>query len=170
MPARLRHRIDSLQFTAVERPAIRPDPPVDSGTLLALSAAVHAREVLRFGYSPASPSPSPSPSAAGGSGPLVPPRRVQPYHLVFWSGRWYLVAWDLDREDWRTFRADRITPRIPTGPRFTPRALPGGSVTAFVASRFLGSGTRAARAAGPVTARSSWTSPPPTWPATPVTE
>ncbi|MEO3858199.1 WYL domain-containing protein [Acrocarpospora sp. B8E8] len=122
MPARLRHRIDTLQVTAVERPAT--DPPVDSGVLMALSAAVHAREVLRFDYD---------------NGEPTPPRRVQPHHLVTWGGRWYLVAWDLDREDWRTFRADRITPRTPTGPRFTPRELPGGAVATFVASRFRGS-------------------------------
>ncbi|MER6951576.1 YafY family protein [Nonomuraea sp. NPDC000554] len=130
MPARLRHRIDTLQVTAVERPATRPNPQVDSGVLMTLSTAVHAREVLRFDYTPASPTDD---------GVRTPPRRVQPHHLVTWGGRWYLVAWDLDRDDWRTFRADRISPRIPTGPRFTPRELPGGNVTAFVTSRFQGS-------------------------------
>ncbi|XXZ52948.1 WYL domain-containing protein [Streptomyces cavourensis] len=49
-----------------------------------------------------------------------------------------MVAWDLDRADWRTFRADRITPRTPTGPRFTPREVPGGSVAAFITARFRG--------------------------------
>ncbi|WP_091652761.1 WYL domain-containing protein [Micromonospora pallida] len=131
MPARLRHRIDTIQVTAVERPTIRPDHKVDSTVLLALSAAVHAREVLRFDYPP---------SAVADHGAQTPPRRVQPHHLVTWGGRWYLVAWDLDRQDWRTFRADRITPRTPTGPRFTPRELPGGEVAAFVVSRFWGSG------------------------------
>ncbi len=71
-------------------------------------------------------------------GPAGPPRRVEPHHVVTWGGRWYLVAWDLDRADWRTFRADRITPRVPAGPRFAPRELPGGDVAAFVASRFTG--------------------------------
>ncbi|WP_052851316.1 helix-turn-helix transcriptional regulator [Streptomyces avicenniae] len=125
MPARLRRRIDALQITAVERPAPRRDTRVDGGVLMTLSAAVQAREVLRFTY--ASP-----PSAE------LPARRAEPHHLVTWGGRWYLVAWDLDRDDWRTFRADRITPRTPTGPRFTPRALPGGDVAAFVAARFQG--------------------------------
>ncbi|MFI7678278.1 helix-turn-helix transcriptional regulator [Actinophytocola sp. NPDC049390] len=120
MPARLRHRIDTLRVTAVERGTA---PRVDSAVLMALSAAVHAHEVLRFDYS---------------SG--TQPRRVEPHHLVTWGGRWYLVAWDLDRDDWRTFRADRITPRIPTGPRFTPRELPGGNVSDFVRSRFRGTG------------------------------
>jgi predicted DNA-binding transcriptional regulator YafY len=135
MPARLRGRIDTLQVTAVEGPAARPGPRADPNVLIALSAAVRAREVLRFDY--AAPSPS-SPDAAGNS-TRTAPRRVQPHHLVTWSGRWYLVAWDLARADWRTFRADRITPRTPTGPRFTPRELPGGDVAAFVADRFRGS-------------------------------
>ncbi|HEV7960991.1 MAG TPA: WYL domain-containing protein [Actinoplanes sp.] len=134
MPARLRHRIDTLQVTAVERPTTRPDPQVDSGVLMTLGAAVHARDVLRFDYTPAAP-----PGTDGDDPAATPPRRVQPHHLVTWGGRWYLVAWDLDRDDWRTFRADRITPRIPTGPRFTPRELPGGDVAAFVTSRFQGS-------------------------------
>jgi predicted DNA-binding transcriptional regulator YafY len=129
MPARLRRRIDSLQVTAVERPVIRPDRQAGSSVLMALGAAVHAREVLRFDYLP----------VADDNGVQLPPRRVQPHHLVTWGGRWYLVAWDLDREDWRIFRADRITPRTPTGPRFTPRELPGGTVADFVASRFRGS-------------------------------
>ncbi|MFI5679455.1 helix-turn-helix transcriptional regulator [Streptomyces cellulosae] len=132
MPARLRHRIDTLQVTAVERAATRPSPRVDTTVLMALSAAVHAREGLRFDYG--------SPPGTGAGAPAAyPPRRVQPHHLVTWSGRWYLVAWDLDREDWRIFRADRITPRVPTGPRFTPREVPGGDVAAFVAARFRGS-------------------------------
>ncbi|MFE7567342.1 helix-turn-helix transcriptional regulator [Streptomyces sp. NPDC057539] len=134
MPARLRHRIDTLRVTAVERPASRHNPQVDSGVLMTLSAAVHACEVLRFDYTPASP---PGTTEDDRSEPAT--RRVQPHHLVTWGGRWYLVAWDLDREDWRTFRVDRITPRTPTGPRFTPRELPGGSVAAFVTARFRGS-------------------------------
>ncbi|MFI6277083.1 helix-turn-helix transcriptional regulator [Streptomyces sp. NPDC050988] len=133
MPSRLRRRIDMLQVTAVGRSATnRPESQVDSGVLMALGAAVHAREVLRFDYA--------SPPGAGDDDPaMAAPRRVQPHHLVTWGGRWYLVAWDLDREDWRTFRADRISLRVPTGPRFTPRELPGGDVAAFVAGRFRGS-------------------------------
>ncbi|MEV6901660.1 WYL domain-containing protein [Amycolatopsis sp. NPDC051372] len=120
MPARQRHRIDSVRVTALARPG----PQVGSEVLAALGTAVHASEVLRFDYPP---------------GPA--PRRVEPHHLVARGGLWYLVAWDLDRGDWRVFRADRLTPRTPTGPRFTPRELPGGSVAAFVTSRFQGSGS-----------------------------
>lgn len=130
MPARLRGRIDTLQVTAVGRSGLRGHPQVDSVVLAALSDAVHAREVLRFDY------------AAGFPGDLAdsaaPPRRVQPHHLITWGARWYLVAWDLERDDWRTFRADRITPRTPRGHRFRPRELPGGDVAAFVVGRFQG--------------------------------
>ncbi|MGN2642005.1 helix-turn-helix transcriptional regulator [Nocardia takedensis] len=127
MPSRLRHRIDMLQVTPVE-PAARPR--VDSGVLLAISAAAHAHEILRFDY-----------AKAEAPDPPDPPRRTEPHHLVTWGGRWYLVAWDLDRADWRTFRVDRITPRIPTGPRFHPRELPGGDVTAYVVAKFRGAPT-----------------------------
>ncbi|WP_329038417.1 WYL domain-containing protein [Streptomyces sp. NBC_00178] len=129
MPARLRDRVGTLRVTTVRQLAAGQGAQAGGATLMALGGAVHAREELRFDYA--------SPDDAG---PDRPPRRVQPHHLVTHAGRWYLVAWDLDREDWRTFRADRITPRVPTGPRFTPREVPGGDVAAFVAGRFRGSG------------------------------
>lgn len=128
MPARLRHRIDTLRFTSVSRTGAAT-PQVDSAVLVAVSAAVHAREVLRFDY-----------TARGREPADGPPRRVEPHHLVTWGGRWYVVAWDLERDDWRTFRVDRLAPKIPNGPRFTPREVPGGDVGAFVAARFRGSG------------------------------
>ncbi|GGY96189.1 helix-turn-helix transcriptional regulator [Streptomyces poonensis] len=131
MPARLRHRIDALRVTAVDPPTTRPSAAVGSDVLLALSAAVHAREVLRFDY-----------VSGSGSGWTTeePPRRVEPHHVITWDGRWYLIAFDLDRQDWRTFRADRITPRTPTGPRFTRRELPGGGdITTYVTGVFRGS-------------------------------
>ncbi|GIM91901.1 helix-turn-helix transcriptional regulator [Paractinoplanes toevensis] len=120
LPSRLRHRVDAIDVTAVERPATRTPAPVDGRLLLAVSAAVRAREVLRFDY------------------PTGPSRRAEPHHLITWDGRWYVVAWDLDRADWRTFRADRMTLRTPNGPRFTPRELPGGDVAAFVTGTFQG--------------------------------
>ncbi|RKN39271.1 helix-turn-helix transcriptional regulator [Streptomyces hoynatensis] len=125
MPARLRRRMELLRLTAVPPPAGRGTPRIDPELLVELSRVVHAREELRFDYAP----------GQGSAGDL---RRAQPHHLVVWRHRWYLVAWDLDREDWRIFRADRVRPRTPTGPRFAPRPLPGGDVSAFVTGRFRG--------------------------------
>jgi predicted DNA-binding transcriptional regulator YafY len=131
MPSRLRHRLDALEFTAIPaRPGSAPPAAVAPDVLVTVSTAVRAREVLRFDYAGHRPT--------GGADP-APPRRVEPHHLVTSQGRWYLVAWDLGREDWRIFRADRIAPRIPNGPRFTPREIPGGDVAGFVSARFKGS-------------------------------
>ncbi|MEW1914854.1 WYL domain-containing protein [Kitasatospora sp. NPDC085895] len=125
MPSRLRHRIDLLRVTAVPA-ADRDTSQVDTQVLTDLGRVIHAREELRFDYTPASHTSADD------------PRRVQPHHLVTWRHHWYLVAFDLDRQDWRTFRVDRIRPRTPTGPRFAPRELPGGNVSTFVISRFRG--------------------------------
>lgn len=128
MPARLRARVDTLQVVAVPRAGTAT---VDPDVLLAVSTAVRAHEVLRFDHRPIDHDPD-----AGASDPPHPPRRVEPHHLVTRGGRWYLVGYDLDRDDWRTFRVDRITPRTPTGPRFSPRELPTGDVVSFLARRF----------------------------------
>jgi predicted DNA-binding transcriptional regulator YafY len=127
MPARLRGRVDALQVTAVERGGWER-PRVDTQHLLAIGLAVRAREVLRFEY-----------AAPGTDAEQTrPPRRVEPHHLVTWGGRWYLVAWDLERSDWRTFRVDRMTPRSPTGPRFSRRELPGLDVADYITTQFAG--------------------------------
>jgi len=122
MPSRLRQRIDALQIEPAGR-----GTQVDPELLLSLSSNVRACEELRFDYrSPGRPDSR---------------QRVQPHHLVVRAGRWYLVGWNPDRADWRTYRVDRMTPRVPTGPRFTPREVPGGDVAAFLSARFKGSGT-----------------------------
>ncbi len=131
MPARLRHRIDAVQVSTV--PSARYGQEVDPAVLTALTAAIRVREVLRFDYR------SDQSENEAAPGQVTPPRRVEPHHAITRAGRWYLIAWDLDRADWRTFRADRIAPRTPTGPRFTPRQVPGGNIATFVNSRFKGS-------------------------------
>ncbi|MFE6932403.1 helix-turn-helix transcriptional regulator [Streptomyces sp. NPDC057699] len=150
MPSRLRRRIDTLRVTAVRPPGAGSASPVGTQILAELGRVIHAREELRFDYgddhggaagaagAAGVSGVSGASGTAGAAGAVGRPRRVQPHHLVTWRGRWYLVAWDLDRDDWRTFRADRIRPRAPTGPRFTPRELPGEDVAAFVAGRFRG--------------------------------
>ncbi|WP_034625041.1 helix-turn-helix transcriptional regulator [Cellulomonas cellasea] len=126
LPVRLRQRVDALHVHA--GPPGHGDP-VDPAVLSAISTAISAREVLRLDHR--------APGAPAGVDP-GPPRRVEPHHLVARSGRWYLVAWDLDRDDWRTFRVDRLTPRSPGGARFTPREVPGGDLDRYLTARFRG--------------------------------
>lgn len=128
MPSRLLHRIDAVAFTSLpaQDSATRV---VDPNVLIAVSSAARERHVLRFDYAPVGRSGDDASSR----------RRVEPHHVVFARGRWYLVAWDLDHDDWRVFRLDRTTPLIPTGPRFVPRRVPGGDVHDFLAGRFKGS-------------------------------
>ncbi|MCO1659432.1 helix-turn-helix transcriptional regulator [Pseudonocardia humida] len=116
LPARLRHRVGTLNAVTVSLPG--GGPSVAPDVLVAVAAACRATEQLRFDY-------------AGHDGTATI-RRTEPHRLVHTGRRWYLVAWDLDRDDWRTFRVDRLHPRVPTGPRFTPRALPD-DLPSFVA-------------------------------------
>ncbi|MET3958292.1 putative DNA-binding transcriptional regulator YafY [Rhodococcus sp. OAS809] len=129
MPSRLRHRLDALSFTTISAGSGDADS-VSPEVLVAISAAVRGREVFRFDYSN---------DHSTDNSEITPPRRVEPHHLVTSKRRWYLVAWDLARDDWRIFRADRITPRTPNGPRFTPKEIPGGDVSEYVSARFKGS-------------------------------
>lgn len=131
MPARLRDRIDALQVSAIAQSRGADEQPIDTAVLVAIATAVRSRETLRFDYTTDRP-------AETDAAPR-PPRRVEPHHLVTRSGRWYLVGWDLDRADWRIYRADRIDLRSHNGARFEPRELPGGDVCGFVAARFKGS-------------------------------
>jgi len=118
LPSRLRHRVGA--FAASALPAPSRGPRVDPDVLTLIASACRDHERLRFGYR----------SHAG----TASRRSVEPYRLVNDRRRWYLVAWDTDRDDWRTFRVDRIEPRPPAGPRFTPRALPPDpDITARVA-------------------------------------
>ncbi|MFG2713979.1 helix-turn-helix transcriptional regulator [Streptomyces goshikiensis] len=109
LPGRLRHRVGALQSATVA--LTRGDgPSVDPRTLTTMASAVAGPERLRFAYRARDGAPS--------------RRLVEPYRLVSARSRWYLVAYDLEREDWRTFRVDRVAEAFATGARFTPRALP----------------------------------------------
>ncbi|MBE1489611.1 helix-turn-helix transcriptional regulator [Plantactinospora soyae] len=129
LPSRLRHRVKTLQQATVRVGA--DGPHVDADVLLTISEASGRRERLRFDY-----------TSHDGTGTL---REVEPLTLVNWGRHWYLVAWDNGRDDWRTFRVDRLRPRTPTGPRFTPRDPPDGDVIAYL-SRQLSTGPWAVRA------------------------
>ena len=110
LPSRLRTRVGGLRSIITPVPFASAAPAVDPDVLTAVAAACRARERLRFSYLSHDGSAS--------------EREAEPYQLVNWGRRWYLVAFDVGRGDWRTFRVDRITPRTPGGGRFTPRPLP----------------------------------------------
>ncbi|WP_026876085.1 helix-turn-helix transcriptional regulator [Jiangella gansuensis] len=116
LPSRLRHRLDALRSATASAAGV--GARVDAATLTEIAAAAHRHERLRFDY-------------VGHEG-ASSVRTVEPHQLVYTGRRWYLLAWDVGRGDWRTFRADRIRPRIPTGPRFEPRQPPGGDAVAHV--------------------------------------
>ncbi|NUU24684.1 MAG: YafY family transcriptional regulator [Streptomycetaceae bacterium] len=120
LPSRLRRRVNALQTYTVPVPG-QEGPRVDAEVLTTIAAACRDHERLRFDYRDYS-----------GTETL---RNVEPYRMVNWGRRWYLVAWDTQREDWRIFRVDRVTPRTPTGPRFTPRELPADDIAEYVSSR-----------------------------------
>lgn len=129
MPSRLRHRLDALSLEAVPR---QPGPgAVSAETLTDIATTCHRRERLRFDY-------------RRGDG-TESRRDVEPYRLVRNGMRWYLVAFDPDRDDWRSFRVDRMKPKTPTGPRFSPRELPDGGAAEFL-ERSIGSVYRKASA------------------------
>jgi predicted DNA-binding transcriptional regulator YafY len=118
LPPRLRRRVAALQaYTVPVRPA-REVPGVAPEVLTTLAAACRDGTRLRFDY------------AAHDS--TASRRDVEPYRLVNWGRRWYLVAWDTGRAGWRTFRVDRVRPVVPTGPRFAPRPLPDEDIAAYV--------------------------------------
>ncbi|MBA2520329.1 MAG: YafY family transcriptional regulator [Chloroflexia bacterium] len=117
LPARLRHRVNILQSAMAPLPGARP--AVDPATLMAIATAVREQHRLRFGYR--------------NHDGMTSSRETEPHWLAHTGHRWHLVAWDVDHADWRTFRVDRITPRVPTGPRFTPRQPPLGDVADYLA-------------------------------------
>lgn len=84
--------------------------PVDPDTLMTISREIRDHHQLRFEY-----------QSAGGE---VTDRRAEPYHLVVRGTRWYLVAFDLDRDDWRSFRLDRMSELAASTFGFRPRAAP----------------------------------------------
>lgn len=124
LPSRLRYRVGALGAATV--PLVTGDQQVvDPSQLTGIAAAVTNRERLRFSY-------------RDGVGDESK-RHVKPYRLVSAGRRWYLVAFDLDRDDWRVFRVDRIAGSLPTGARYQPREPPESDPTAFVTSKLYSS-------------------------------
>ncbi|WP_231332806.1 helix-turn-helix transcriptional regulator [Actinomadura graeca] len=124
LPGRLRRRVNALHAATTPLTGPPAGPAVDPEALAMLAVACRDRERLRFGYRD---------REGAGTG-----RLVEPYGLVSAGRRWYLVAWDAGREDWRTFRVDRLVDPRPTGVRCPPRELPAADAAAFVTRSLAG--------------------------------
>jgi predicted DNA-binding transcriptional regulator YafY len=125
LPAHLRRRVAALGSATVAGPPA--GPTVDPQDLTTIATACRDSERLRFEYR----------SRDG----TATRRDVEPHSLVNLGRRWYLVAWDVDREGWRTFRLDRLR-RPATRSRFTPRRLPGGDAAEYVRTSLAGAFSR----------------------------
>ncbi|WP_408896420.1 helix-turn-helix transcriptional regulator [Nocardioides sp. R1-1] len=118
MPPRLRRRMDALQ-TQTEGLPWAGGPALDPTVLTTLAQACRDDEVVTFAY-----------TAFDGTSST---RRVEPHRLVNLGRRWYLVAHDRERQDWRSFRVDRVAGvPVTTGQRFRPREIPGGDAAQYV--------------------------------------
>lgn len=117
LPARLRRRVNALGAATVPYPGA--GPTVDAETLATIAGACRDHERLRFAYQ--------------GHDRVASRRLVEPHRLVHNGRRWYLVAWDVDRAGWRTFRVDRIEPSPAPDRRFHPREPPAKDIAAYVA-------------------------------------
>jgi predicted DNA-binding transcriptional regulator YafY len=116
LPAHLRRRVSALASATISPAVI--GPTVDPQHLTVIAGACRDAECLRFDY-----------RSRDGSGTR---REVEPHSLVTLGRRWYLVAWDRRRDDWRTFRVDRLERPAATGARFTARELPDDNASAYV--------------------------------------
>jgi predicted DNA-binding transcriptional regulator YafY len=119
LPSRLRHRVGALGAATVALPA--GEQTVDPANLTLFAAAIANRERVRFAY-------------RTGDG-AASRRLTEPYRLVSAGRRWYLLAFDTERDDWRIFRVDRISEPFATGARATARELPEQDPVAFVTSK-----------------------------------
>jgi predicted DNA-binding transcriptional regulator YafY len=126
LPAHLRRRVAALGSATIAGPV--SGPTVDPQHLTTIAAACRDSECIRFGYR----------SRDG----TATRRELEPHSLVNLGRRWYLVGWDRRRDDWRTFRVDRISRPALSGPRFKPRTLPAKDAAAFVAESIAGARSR----------------------------
>ncbi len=126
LPKRLRRQVSALG-TYTDQYSYRRNL-VDPDCLTAIAAACRDQERLQFGYQRRDEETS--------------DRAVEPHRLVNLGQRWYLLAFDTRRDDWRTFRVDRMTDPRTSGARFTPRNLPGGDAVAYVQRSIRGMPTQ----------------------------
>jgi predicted DNA-binding transcriptional regulator YafY len=121
LPPKLRRRAEALRAVTVDSP-FSEAPPVRAEVLAVVAQATRDTERIRFHY-----------RARGGQAAGEEVRRhVEPHQLVTVGRRWYLVGYDLDRQDWRSFRLDRLRDPMGTRARFRPRGIPGGDAATYV--------------------------------------
>lgn len=116
LASHLRRRVSALQEYAI--PTVGPGVPVEAEIVAELALICRDQVRTRFHYV----------SAEG----VHSTRHVEPHTLVAHSTRWYVICWDLDRKDWRTFRLDRLSQLSRTGVRFTPHELPAQDLADWV--------------------------------------
>lgn len=126
LPAHLRRRVSALGSATFTLPV--GGPTVDPQHLTTIAAACRDRECLRFVYRRRDEMES--------------RREVEPHSLVNLGRRWYLVAWDRGRDDWRVFRIDRLTQPASTGVRFVARKLPAKDAAAYIGQRMTSAPNR----------------------------
>jgi predicted DNA-binding transcriptional regulator YafY len=126
LPAHLRRRVGALGAATVTPPV--GGPTVDPQDLTVIAAACRDAVRLRFAYRSRDGTDS--------------RRDVEPHALVNLGRRWYLLAWDRGREDWRSFRVDRLARPAATGVRFVPRKLPAKDPAAYVQASIAGAPNR----------------------------
>lgn len=122
MPPRLRRQMDALR-SQTERLPFAGGPSLDPALLSTLAQACRDSEPIHFTYTAA---------AREGRDPEPTERWVEPHRMVSMGRRWYLVAYDRDRQDWRSFRVDRISAPRTSGQTFRPRGLPADDALSFV--------------------------------------
>jgi predicted DNA-binding transcriptional regulator YafY len=127
LPTRLRPRLAALTSATATVPH-RDAPRVDPTVLATLASCCRDQQLLSFDY-----------RSRGGQ---TSERRVEPHNLVTVQGRWYLLAWDPDRADWRIFRVDRIGRPSPTHRHFTPRGLPTPDAASYLTQSFANASYR----------------------------
>lgn len=119
MPERLRLESDALTVTSVPNYWEFPAEAIDAALVREIGAAVRRRHLLRAEYR---------------SDHETERVHVEPHRIIVWAARWYLVAWDLERDGWRVLRLDRLVAKDPTWVAFADRGLDAQAAEKIVKS------------------------------------
>ena len=121
LPLSVRHHIELMRSVTDTNPFIRTAPTPDVTVLGTIAQACRDLVRVTFDYTSADATLS--------------KRYIEPYRLVTLGRRWYLVGYDLDRDDWRTFRIDRVEMPVPSRNSFDPRPLPAADLGVYLRER-----------------------------------